>query len=260
MTANRLTVEEWKLVILNPVKSDQAAQTVDLSAQTAMTQMPCEQDINFGNGKADAIRHAYWTALMAKRTTPTFAGLFSDAHESASTGPASAMDLHNNSVGRSLVENFPDATETQLLQMILSQRFSLIASGVSIPTDTVGLVYIAEAARRAFDATFTGSLTNPDSGGPWSMVLNISQCGSVVRGNLVLDRGTSHAERRLTGTVFNTTSIQMLIGDPYVFENPQGLRFCANMTSTLTGSYTNLAGDWTSSNCEQGGWIVATRQ
>jgi len=63
------------------------------------------------NGRADALRHSYWNALMTSDVGATIALLFSTAHETGSTKPTTMsqaqfdlerqMDLHNNSIGRS---------------------------------------------------------------------------------------------------------------------------------------------------------------
>jgi hypothetical protein len=61
------------------------------------------------DGRADAIRHAYWNALMTSDVGANVALLFSTAHELGSTKPPTMsqslynlereMDLHNNSAG-----------------------------------------------------------------------------------------------------------------------------------------------------------------
>lgn len=53
------------------------------------------------NGRADAFRHAYWSALLARDIGPENAERFTTAHEGFSANPASerAMDLRNNLVG-----------------------------------------------------------------------------------------------------------------------------------------------------------------
>jgi hypothetical protein len=259
--ATKLTVEEWKLVILNPIKSYKAAGTVDLSAHTVQAQMPCDIDVGFADGKADAARHAYWNALMAKRTTTAFAELFGTAHESGSTNApsATAMDLHNNAIGRALADKYPTATEDQLLELILQQSFTLIPAGTQIPLNTTGLVYITAAAQRPFDGSYSGSLSNPDSGDAWHAVINVAQCGVAVRGNLVITRGAERQERRFNGTVSGLTTLTLAIFDPYTFENPRGLQYCAGMSTTLSGNVKALSGNWTSSNCRLGGVVTVSR-
>jgi hypothetical protein len=61
------------------------------------------------NGRADALRHSYWNALMTSDVGSTVAILFSTAHEMGSTKPPTMpqsqfdlerqMDLHNNIIG-----------------------------------------------------------------------------------------------------------------------------------------------------------------
>lgn len=259
--AEKLTLAEWKLVILNPISSYSAAQTVDPSRDAAVTQMPCDSDVGFADGKADAVRHAYWNALMSRRTSASFAEQFATAHESgvANSESSKAMDLHNNAVGRAIAAKFPTATEDQLLELLLQQSFTYIALGTAIPAGTEGLVYISQQARRPFDGAFSGTFSNPDSGGQWIATFNFSQCGSVVRGNFRITRGEEVQERRFTGSASGESAMQLSISDPYVFENPRGLRACVGMTASLTGSLTSQSGPWSSTNCRLGGVVAVGR-
>jgi hypothetical protein len=54
------------------------------------------------NGKGDAFKHAYWSALMTFYQTETWAKALGNAHEARPHNPAleRRMDLHNNAVGR----------------------------------------------------------------------------------------------------------------------------------------------------------------
>ncbi len=80
-------------------------------AQTWYSSHPGSQN-SLTDGKADAIRHAYWNALNKSSVGETIAQLFADAHEFGSTRPPSipqslwdlqrSMDLHNNQVGRNI--------------------------------------------------------------------------------------------------------------------------------------------------------------
>ena len=68
----------------------------------------------------DAFRHSYWSALLAKRFGPNWASEFTSAHEGyrSNPGPAEAMDLYNNEVGRSIAIANPDATDEDLARLI----------------------------------------------------------------------------------------------------------------------------------------------
>lgn len=54
------------------------------------------------NGKGDAFKHAYWSALMAFYLTDTWAKALGNAHEARPKNPKieKRMDLRNNAVGR----------------------------------------------------------------------------------------------------------------------------------------------------------------
>ena len=68
----------------------------------------------------DAFRHAYWSALLTKRLGPDWSREFTSAHEGyySNPGPAEAMDLYNNEVGRKIAEQHPDASEESLARLI----------------------------------------------------------------------------------------------------------------------------------------------
>jgi hypothetical protein len=69
------------------------------------------------NGPADAFRHCYWSALLARDIGADNAKAFTDAHEAYGSNPAGekAMDLHNNSVGISIGSNNPGAADSALV-------------------------------------------------------------------------------------------------------------------------------------------------
>jgi hypothetical protein len=258
----RLTLEEWKVVIRSPINSARAAGTIEVSAQAAVDRLPCDADIAFIDGKADALRHAYWSALMTRRTTAAFAEVFATAHETGSTNSAeaSAMDLHNNAFGRAMALSFPAASDDQLLQMLLQQSFTLVPAGAPIPAALRGLVYIAERARRPFDGAFAGTLTALDAGGgTWSLELNLTQCGAALAGHYQATRGPEVIERRFTGTLTSTTSMTLEVAEPFAFEAAAAQNPCRGMMAVLVGNERELSGPWTSPTCPQGGIIAIGR-
>lgn len=72
------------------------------------------------DGTADAFRHAYWNALMAERFGQKWADDFATAHEGApkSLPQASAMDLHNNEIGRQVARDNPGVHPLALQRLI----------------------------------------------------------------------------------------------------------------------------------------------
>ncbi|MCC8410654.1 hypothetical protein LJ707_17055 [Mucilaginibacter sp. UR6-1] len=257
--AKKLTYEEWKVVILSPNKSYKAYKTVVPAGTAAQSNYPCDADAGFEDSKADAIRHAYWNVLMAKNIDSEFAEKMATAHESeAGDEYAKKMDLHNNAVGRRLVKDNPTATTDQLLQVLIQGKFTYLNKGDAIPADNSSLVYFK--AKRVYDGTYNGSMTNPDSnGGPWTLALSLNQCGDVIRGQFEITRpNSSMQKRRFTGKLVGN-SITLDVATPYEFENPDGLTPCNNMVIKLNGDATTLSGNWTSSNCSKGGELKSSR-
>lgn len=72
------------------------------------------------NGHMDAFRHAYWNALMADKFGQDFATRFGTAHEGVPGNEADreAMDLYNNSVGRRIAREHPDASREELAGLV----------------------------------------------------------------------------------------------------------------------------------------------
>lgn len=260
---SKLTLEEWKLVIRRPLDSARAAPTIEVSAQAAVDLWPCDADVDFSDGKADAFRHAYWNALMARRISPAFAELFASAHEvgSSNTPAATAMDLHNNAFGRAFAVRFAAAGESELAQLLAQQPFSFVAAGAAMPAATAALVFVSERARRPFDGRFTGTLTQPDSGpGAWAVEVDLAQCGAVLRGSLRASRNGARVERRFVGTTGGAVAVTLTVADPQPFEPGEAQSACLGMQATLTGNEQALAGTWTSPACPQGGTIDLRRQ
>ena len=258
--AAKLTKEEWKVVLLNPIDARKAMGTVDPSRTAAEQTFPCDEDVTFEDGKADALRHAYWNALMLKITNKEFAEEFSTAHESESpNADAKKMDLHNNNIGRKIAEKYPTATSDQLRQLISETKFYYLDKSTdAIPAAASdALVYFK--AKRKFDGTFTGTFTNPDSGGPWTATYDFNQCGDVIRGQYTIARGSELQKRRFTGTLTGDSVITMNVSDPFVFENPESRPYCGGTKTTLKGTVDKLSGNWTSSNCTQGGVVTLSK-
>ncbi len=81
------------------------------------------------NGRANAFRHALWNVLIihkckrwASITKATaWAKRITDWHEDFSINPelARAMDLHNNHIGRTFAQQHADASQSQLIQLVM---------------------------------------------------------------------------------------------------------------------------------------------
>lgn len=68
------------------------------------------------NGRGDAFRHCYWSALLARDIGPDDAFAFTTAHEAYSANPAGerSMDLQNNAVGIEIGRGNPEASDAIL--------------------------------------------------------------------------------------------------------------------------------------------------
>lgn len=91
---NNLTIEEKRFVIDNPIVAKQFYNNAQKAA-TAVYSMAGQH-----NGIADAVRHAYWSALNF-RDHGDLAKRYGNAHEANPNQPIleKQMDLHNNNIG-----------------------------------------------------------------------------------------------------------------------------------------------------------------
>lgn len=108
----QLSAEELAVLAMFP----EAAISIYRASQKALAKAQEWAAANLGanngitNGKADALRHSYWNALMTSDIGSVIANLFSLAHEMGSVRPATMtqsqydlerqMDLNNNLIGR----------------------------------------------------------------------------------------------------------------------------------------------------------------
>ncbi|MBD8489209.1 hypothetical protein IFO69_10675 [Echinicola sp. CAU 1574] len=257
--SDKLTEEEWKLVLTNPYKSFLAFLTLKPSFDDSGSSFSCDPNLSLKDTKVDAIRHAYWNALMTQKISDmTFIEELTNAHESNSDSEdAKLMDLHNNKIGRELALQYPTATADELLTILLQYDFLFVGIGQTIPETYQGLVYIE--GKKIFDIKMKGSLSNPDSGGPWDIEFDIYECGNTIRGNFTIIRGAERQDRRFSGTMVDGL-MQLEVSNPLVFENPRGLYACTGMRMNLTGNEKSLEGRWTSSNCYRGGTVLLSNE
>lgn len=260
-TVKQLTIEEWKILFwVDIYELNGLINSRDMAYEAVNSEFPCDVEDDFDDSKANAILHAYWNAMMVRHASPELAEEFATAHESASAPTAfnTVMDLHNNRFGRDFAEKYPEATDKELLQLLIRQKFVYFDSIESLAGNKDALVYFT--AKRPYDGTYTGQLSNPDSGGPWNVSFSFSQCGKVLRGMFTLVRGQEKQGRRFTGTLNNEGTISLTVSDPYLFENPNHLSYCTNMNIALKDNGSgSLTGNWTSSNCSLGGTVSLSK-
>lgn len=111
------------------------------------------------DGQRDAFRHAYWNALMTHQYGRGWTSAFATAHEARPGNPANreAMDLYNNSIGRSIGAANPDATTAQLADFV--QR--AVTDGRMVVLDRSGALAWSDQVRIG-----QHGLTPPDVLGP----------------------------------------------------------------------------------------------
>ncbi|MFR1796127.1 MAG: DUF6973 domain-containing protein [Ruthenibacterium sp.] len=114
----------------HPIAGSSALETSDKAALGKMVLFPNDPNLNIDGAKPNAFLHAFWNAQMAYRIGPEMAETFATAYEAyrdeeyeegilntidPDTGLTVAqnivMDMHNNSVGRSLAAKMPDTPE-----------------------------------------------------------------------------------------------------------------------------------------------------
>jgi hypothetical protein len=261
---HKISREEWTYLIggLYAASAIAAYRTVGPSFETAVTNYPCDShpddDLNFQDGKADAVRHAYWNALMTKRISYTFAEGLATAHENSLGDQRALMDLHNNKVGRDIAKSYPKATDAQLREILMAHKFVYAPTVPAVlAADPGALVYFRNQAE--FDGTMKGTSTNPDAGVTWNTEYEMNQCNDTIRGSVIEYIGTSYEIRRFTGTLNSNGSITLNVSQPFDYEIPENWRACTGVKMELTGNSRRLSGPWTSSNCPAGGVVNIAR-
>jgi hypothetical protein len=266
-----LTLEEWKVLLGDPGSGWAGRNAPGTAESIARSSFSCDAGTGFENDRADAVRHAYWNALMARRIAAEygveralrFTEDFTNAHESNTNDQspverrrAKEMDLSNNAAGRRVFFDNQQATDDQLLALILALPFIYAGPQQAITRDDRRLVYMA--GQQPFDGAMTGSMSNPDSGGPWNALFYFTQCNNNIRGSFTITRGNELQKRRFSGTV-GGAAIALTIDIPFEFENPNNNDYCRGMTAVLGGFSGALSGTWRSSNCTRGGVIELKR-
>lgn len=91
--------------------------------------------------QADAFRHTYWNALMAKCCGVAWARDFATAHESTTpSGDAKTMDLNNNAIGRAIYTANSSLSDAALADKIKAYPLSCVDEGVTANASRI--VYI----------------------------------------------------------------------------------------------------------------------
>lgn len=108
------------LSTLSLLKLKKMQDIADQAFAEAKRQYPGDSSAAANDGHQDAFRHAYWNALMTKEFGEDFTRRLTTAHEGVSGNPADreAMDLYNNEVGRGIAGGHPDASASELADLV----------------------------------------------------------------------------------------------------------------------------------------------
>lgn len=154
-------VNEAEAGVLERFDSDKMFAIKDIRAEAlrASTTYADEHGIDTRGTTADAIRHAYLSALLTRRLGIVDAEDLTTAHEMNRGNLAAdeAMDLYNNEQGRILALKAGDVGDDELLQMVILEAQS---GRLVVIVDENSLVWSSEANGRYLDRP-----TTPTSGG-----------------------------------------------------------------------------------------------
>jgi hypothetical protein len=255
-----LSRNEYRFAIANPRSAYAAFTVAPIAEAAAIYAFPCAAQSSYVNDKADATRHAYWMALTTSRLGSGFALAIGLAHEAdAADSVASRMDLHNNVAGIRLATSHPGSSDQELLQLVMAQvtRAVLYSDVDATPADV--LVYYLGA--QPFDGGMTGAWIDglEGAGNSADVTLNITQCDSVIRGQLAQQSGASTLRRRFHGSILDGGRVDIVFDDPRPSEAGVFRADCMAMRARLSGDATALAGSWSSSTCGGGGSLTLAR-
>lgn len=254
---HQLTKDEFKLSMLHVKTSYLAYTTVPIAENSAQAAFPCSTAENYVDDKADAIRHAYWHALMTSRVGQPLAYLIGVAHEADKQASASsAMDLHNNLVGENLAAKNPAASDETLLTLVETQPMLKVLPAYISAAPASVLVYFQGS--QLYDGTMKGSIARA-GGLSDSVSLDLSQCDFVLRGLMTQIHGTATYRRRFRGLMDERGHASLTLDDPYPFENSGSDSQCLGIEMQLAGNVDSLSGSWTSSNCGANGAMSISR-
>ncbi len=95
---NNLNSSEKFELLKMPVNAGKIKENSEKALSEAEKRFPVT---SLHNGKGDAFRHCYWSALLTRDIGVSNTKSFTDAHENDPKNPLDEkqMDLHNNSVG-----------------------------------------------------------------------------------------------------------------------------------------------------------------
>ncbi|MFC3964396.1 DUF6973 domain-containing protein [Nocardia jiangsuensis] len=149
MTPSEIAMLTSRLGTSGPLAVRDISDFFDIKSQAESTAREVLPDKGQSDGHGDAFRHMYWNALMTQRYGEDWTQRYATAHEElgAAAPTREAMDLYNNSIGRQVAIDNPDATPEQLQSLIMDR----IRAGDAIVLDSTGQIEWSD--RVALDRT-----------------------------------------------------------------------------------------------------------
>ncbi len=117
---NRLNREEKKLCWANPMECIGVYHAKNMAEDFSNAEAQADGATSAWNNKYDAMRHAYWNAVMTRALGEERAEVWATAHEWGipPTDPERCMDMFNNAVGRGVGVAAYGQTYPQMQQTI----------------------------------------------------------------------------------------------------------------------------------------------
>ncbi|WP_067647185.1 DUF6973 domain-containing protein [Nocardia harenae] len=149
MTPDEIALLSSRLGASGPLAVRDISDFFEIKAEAESTAREVLPEHGQSDGHGDAFRHMYWNALMTQRYGEDWTQRYATAHEElgAAAPTREAMDLYNNSIGRQIALDNPDATPDQL-QGLITDR---IRAGDAIVLDDTGQIEWSD--RVALDRT-----------------------------------------------------------------------------------------------------------
>lgn len=113
----KLTPAEVAVIIRHPSVLEPLYRNQGIAKTEAARRYPRREQVD---GRGDAFRHAYWSALMVRDCGLLIGARFTTAHEMFEGNESAArdMDLHNNRIGHLIGALNPNGTDAHLAKLV----------------------------------------------------------------------------------------------------------------------------------------------
>ncbi len=141
----RADVTQAEADVLNDLSIEELNELNGLREQAAMLAEQAFPGTDPNDGHADAFRHAYFNAILTNHISEEFAEELMTAHEGVPGNyyDREAMDLYNNEVGRKIAQENPDATFSELAELVAKA----ISDGETVVIDKNGEIAFSDKVK-----------------------------------------------------------------------------------------------------------------